>query len=116
LLSRPAYRDLLAIARRHARNGIEAEDLLHDALADVRRYFYLNPFTLAVRGLLLAAPLIEMAPALVRRVGHHGQLVLSGIASSVEEDVNRAYTRLGLRRVSATSRTGWVALVLPASW
>ena len=25
------------------------------------------------------APLIEMAPALVRRVGHQGQLVLSGI-------------------------------------
>ena len=28
---------------------------------------------------VLPGPLIEMAPALVRRVGHHGQLVLSGI-------------------------------------
>ena len=38
---------------------------------------------------VLAAPLIEMAPTLVRRVGHHGQLVLSGIPSSVEQEVDQ---------------------------
>lgn len=65
---------------------------------------------------VLAAPLIEMAPALVRRVGHHGQLVLSGISTSVEPDVDHAYRRLGMRRVRVTSRAGWVALVLQASW
>ena len=65
---------------------------------------------------VLAAPLIEMAPALVRRVGHHGQVVLSGIPSSVEPDVDRAYRRLGMHRVNAVSRAGWVALVLRASW
>ena len=65
---------------------------------------------------VLAAPLIEMAPALVRRVAHHGQLVLSGIPSSVEADVDRAYRHLGMRRVGATSRAGWVALELRASW
>ena len=65
---------------------------------------------------VLAAPLIEMAPALVQRVGHHGQLVLSGIPSSVEQEVDRAYRHLGMRRVRATSRAGWVALVLRASW
>ena len=65
---------------------------------------------------VLAAPLIEMAPALVRRVGHHGQLVLSGIPCSVEPDVDRAYRGLGMRRVRATTRSGWVALVLQASW
>ena len=65
---------------------------------------------------VLAAPLIEMAPALVRRVGHHGQLVLSGIPASVEPDVDHAYRRLGMRRVRVTSRAGWVALVLQASW
>ena len=47
---------------------------------------------------VLAAPLIEMAPALVRRVGHHGRLVLSGIPSSVEREVERAYRHLGMRR------------------
>ena len=65
---------------------------------------------------VLAAPLIEMAPALVRRVGHRGQLVLSGIPSSVEPDVDQAYRRLGMHRVNAVSRAGWVALVLRASW
>ncbi|NUR53895.1 MAG: methyltransferase [Acidobacteria bacterium] len=65
---------------------------------------------------ILAAPLIEMAPALVRRVGHHGRLVLSGIPSSVEGDVDRAYRRLGMRRLDVKSRAGWVALVLQASW
>ena len=65
---------------------------------------------------VLPGPLIEMAPALVRRVGHHGQLVLSGIPSSVEHDVEQAYRRLGMRRVRVTSRGGWLALVLQASW
>ena len=65
---------------------------------------------------VLAAPLIEMAPALVRRVGHQGQLVLSGIPSSVEQDVDQAYRRLGMRRVRVKSRGAWVALVLQASW
>jgi ribosomal protein L11 methyltransferase len=65
---------------------------------------------------VLAAPLIEMAPALVRRVGHRGQLVLSGIPTSVEPDVIEAYSRLGMQRVRTTSRDGWVALVMRASW
>lgn len=65
---------------------------------------------------VLAAPLIEMAPALVRRVGHGGELVLSGIPSSLEGDVDRAYRRLGMRRLRVTSRAGWSALVLRASW
>ena len=65
---------------------------------------------------ILAAPLIEMAPALVQRVGHHGQLVVSGIASSVAQEVEQAYCRLGMRRVRVTSRGGWVAIALRATW
>ena len=65
---------------------------------------------------VLAAPLIEMAPALVRRIGHHGRLVLSGIPASVERDVDDVYRRLGLRRVEIKSRAGWVALMLQSSW
>jgi ribosomal protein L11 methyltransferase len=65
---------------------------------------------------VLAAPLVEMAPALVRRVGHQGRLVLSGIPSSLEQQVDDAYRRLGMRQVRATSRGDWVALVLQASW
>ena len=65
---------------------------------------------------LLAAPLVELAPVLVRHVGHHGRLVLSGIPSSVEPDVDRAYRRLGMQHVRGQSRAGWSALVLQASW
>jgi len=65
---------------------------------------------------ILAAPLIAMAPALIRRVGHHGQLVLSGIASSVAPEVARAYVHQGMHQVDMKSRGGWTALVLRASW
>jgi ribosomal protein L11 methyltransferase len=65
---------------------------------------------------VLAAPLIEMAPALVRRVSRRGALVLSGIHQGVQEDVDRAYTRLGMHRVRVTSRGGWVALTLRVGW
>ena len=59
---------------------------------------------------------LEMAPDLVHRVGHHGQLVLSGIPASVDADVDRVYRHLGMRRLRVKSRAGWVALVLQASW
>jgi ribosomal protein L11 methylase PrmA len=65
---------------------------------------------------VLAASLIEMAPALVRRVGRQGRLVLSGIPAGVEPEVEQAYRDLGMRRVEVKSRNGWVALVLQASW
>jgi ribosomal protein L11 methyltransferase len=65
---------------------------------------------------LLAAPLVELAPVVVRRVGHRGRLVLSGIPSSLEPEVDRAYRRLGMQHVRVQSRAGWSALVLQASW
>ena len=65
---------------------------------------------------LVAAPLIEMAAHLVRHVGHHGVLVLSGIPASVEPDVERTYRNLGMALLRVKSRAGWVALVLRASW
>jgi ribosomal protein L11 methyltransferase len=65
---------------------------------------------------VLAAPLIDMAPALVQRVAHHGHLVLSGIPSSLEHDVDQAYRHLGMLRVRGTSRAGWVALEMRATW
>jgi ribosomal protein L11 methyltransferase len=65
---------------------------------------------------VLTAPLIEMAPVLVRRVAHYGQLVLSGIPSALALDVELAYRRLGMQRVRTTTRAGWVAIVMQASW
>lgn len=65
---------------------------------------------------VLAAPLMEMAPALVRRVGHRGRLVLSGISWSVAEDVEQVYRRLGMRLVRSETRAGWTLIVLAPSW
>ena len=65
---------------------------------------------------MLAAPLIELAPALVRRVGSGGDLVLSGIPSALESDVTSAYRHLGMRHAATTSRAGWIATVLRAGW
>ena len=65
---------------------------------------------------VLAAPLMEMAPSLVRLVGRGGLLVLSGIPSGLEDDVRRAYRHLGLHQWRAPARGGWTALVLRTSW
>jgi ribosomal protein L11 methyltransferase len=65
---------------------------------------------------VLAAPLIEMAPALVRRVAKRGRLVLSGIPWSLESEVRQAYQHFGMRYVDSKTRDGWTVLVLQASW
>ena len=65
---------------------------------------------------VLAAPLIEMAPVLVRRVGPGGRLILSGIRSSLEFEVRQTYQRLGMRHIRSETRAGWTVLVVEASW
>jgi len=65
---------------------------------------------------VLAAPLIEMAPILVRRAGHRGSLILSGIPWSLESEVEQTYRRLGMRQLRSKTRAGWTVLVLEASW
>jgi ribosomal protein L11 methyltransferase len=65
---------------------------------------------------VLAAPLIEMAPILVRRVGNSGRLILSGIPWSLESEVRRAYQQLGMLHIRSETRAGWTAVVLQASW
>jgi ribosomal protein L11 methyltransferase len=65
---------------------------------------------------ILAAPLVEMAPTLVRRVAHHGDLVLSGIPVSLENEVRKVYRDLGMHLVDVRSRAGWIAIILRASW
>ena len=65
---------------------------------------------------VLAAPLIEMAPVLVRRVGRRGRLILSGIPWSLESEVGQTYQRLGMRHIRSERRAGWTVLVLEASW
>jgi ribosomal protein L11 methylase PrmA len=65
---------------------------------------------------VLAAPLIEMAPVLVRRMGHHGRLILSGIPRSLAAEVAQAYLRLGMRHLRSETRAGWTVVILQATW
>jgi ribosomal protein L11 methyltransferase len=65
---------------------------------------------------VLAAPLIEMAPILVRRVASRGRLTLSGIPWSLESEVRQTYQRLGMQHVRSETRAGWTVLVAQASW
>jgi ribosomal protein L11 methyltransferase len=105
-------REALNIARDNARvNGLDHRLQLAQGGPDAVTGTW--PLVLAN---VLAAPLIEMAPALVQRAAHQGRLLLSGIPSSVEGEVERTYRRLGMRRVRTMSRGGWVALLLQASW
>ncbi|MBV8828748.1 MAG: 50S ribosomal protein L11 methyltransferase [Acidobacteriaceae bacterium] len=65
---------------------------------------------------VLAAPLIDMAPVLVRRLASRGRLVLSGIPWSLESDVRRAYEHFGVRQIESHTRGGWTVLIARASW
>jgi len=65
---------------------------------------------------ILAAPLIDMAPALAQKISHNGRLVLSGIRASLAGDVSAAYKRPGLRLVDTHTREGWTALTFQAPW
>jgi ribosomal protein L11 methyltransferase len=65
---------------------------------------------------VLAAPLIEMAPILIRRVGSCGRLILSGIPLSLESEVREVYQHVGMRHVRSETRAGWAVLVAQASW
>jgi len=65
---------------------------------------------------VLAAPLIEMAPVLVRRVGRRGRLILSGIPWSLESEVRQTYKHLGVWHLGSKTRAGWTVLMAQASW
>lgn len=65
---------------------------------------------------VLAAPLIEMAPALVKRVGSRSRLILSGIPRSLGSEVVETYQHLGMRHIRSETRSGWTVLVFQASW
>jgi ribosomal protein L11 methyltransferase len=104
--------DALKVATENARlNGLADRLQLFHGGADVVTGVW--PLVLAN---VLAAPLIEMAPLLVRRVGRQGLLILSGIPCSVESQVRQAFEHFGMRHLRSKERAGWVMLLLMASW
>lgn len=104
--------DALRVAGEHARLN-EVSDRLQLVLGGPGAVDGTWPLVFAN---VLAASLIEMAPVLVRRIGHRGRLILSGIPWSVAPDVERAYRRLGMRALRSETRAGWTALMAEAAW
>ena len=104
--------DAVRIAAENARlNGLSSRlHLVHGGPEALTGFW---PLVLAN---VLAAPLMDMAPTLARRVGRSGRLVLSGIRSSLATDVEQAYRHVGMRPVRSQARDGWTALTLHASW
>ena len=102
----------LEVAAENARvNGLEERlQLVEGGPSDIDGVW---PLVLAN---VLAAPLMDMAPQLVRRVGHRGRLMLSGISWSMASDVEREYQRFGMRHVRSETHAGWSVLILEASW
>ena len=65
---------------------------------------------------VLAAPLIEMAPVLVRRVGSVADSFSPASRWSLESEVRQTYQRLGMRHIRSETRAGWTVVVAQASW
>jgi ribosomal protein L11 methyltransferase len=65
---------------------------------------------------ILAAPLMDMAASVTRRVARRGRLILSGIPISAVTDIERVYRAAGMTPVRRATRGPWVAVVLHASW
>jgi ribosomal protein L11 methyltransferase len=104
--------DALEVAAENARLNDLADrlQLVHGGLDAVGGLWPL------VAANVLAAPLIQMMPLLVRRMESHGRLILSGISRSVESEVRNTYEHLGMRHMGSKEREGWVMLMAQASW
>jgi len=104
--------DALKIAEEHARlnNVADRLQLVHGGPEAVEGTW---PLVIAN---VLAAPLIEMAPVLVRRLGHRARLILSGIPCSLEAELRQTYQRRGMHHVRSEMRAGWSVVVTEASW
>lgn len=65
---------------------------------------------------ILAAPLVDLAPRLVRAVGSGGTLLLSGVRRAQVGQVAHAYARCGMRVLPAHFIGEWALLEMLAGW
>jgi ribosomal protein L11 methyltransferase len=103
----------VAVARENVRrNGLAAR--VRVVKSDGYRAAALRraaPFDLVVAN-ILANPLIEMAPGLVRHLAPGGRAILSGLMTEQEREVLAPYLAHGLRCEARLRRDDWSALLL----
>ena len=100
----------LEAARRGAElNGV-APDRISWALADPDELPG-PPYRIVVANILLNT-LVELAPAIARKVAPGGRLVLSGLLSSQAAEAEAAYAAQGLLPAGRAERDGWVRVEL----
>jgi ribosomal protein L11 methyltransferase len=105
--------DAVAVTRENAeRNGLQG------SIRPLRSEGYVaaalrraGPFDLVVAN-ILARPLIEMAPDLVRHLMPGGRAILSGLLIEQEREVLAAHRALGLRCEARRHHGDWSALLL----
>jgi ribosomal protein L11 methyltransferase len=100
----------LEAARRGAElNGIGPERIRW-ALADPDELPE-APYQIVVANILLNT-LVELAPAIARKVARGGRLVLSGLLPGQAEEAEAAYAAQGLAPAARAGRDGWVRVEL----
>lgn len=104
--------EIIEVARRNALdNGLADRLELHVEAPDaLGRQFPL------VCANVLAAPLTDLAPKLVRALAPGATLLLSGLTHHQVDDVVAAYRNMGLWWVGQKEEQGWVSLALRPSW
>lgn len=105
--------DAVAVTRENAeRNGLQ--DLIRPLRSEGYGAAALKrggPFDLVVAN-ILARPLMEMAPDLVRHLAPGGRAILSGLLIEQENEVLSAHRALGLRCETRQHHGDWSALLL----
>lgn len=97
----------------HVASENATQNRLEVTWSDVRVDRFDERFDLVVAN-ILAGPLIDMAPALVRRIRPEGRLILSGILGSQASGVIHAYESAGLKSPEVTPREEWVRIEFAA--
>ncbi|EJF77192.1 ribosomal protein L11 methyltransferase [Bartonella sp. DB5-6] len=85
--------------------AVTATGFAHDQIASRA------PFDLIVAN-ILANPLIELAPEMVRALQKGGSLILSGILEEQRTSVLEAYVKQGLQHIETYHRQEWVTIHL----
>jgi len=96
----------IEVAKLHAAsNGVDIEFIVSDSLPQGGKV------DLIISN-ILKNPLINFAPSFAEKLASGGAIILSGFLENQQEEVEKAYLEVGLRRLSLLNKEGWISLTL----